>query len=279
MGISCALTFDFDAMSLWIGSYKTLNPATVSRGEFGAVAVPRILELLKRHDIPATFYIPGHTALAYPDLTRRIAAEGHEIGHHGWVHENPAEFDEAGERLNLDRGLEALHEVAGIVPLGYRSPAWSFSDNTARLLLEYGFVYDSSLMGSDFTPYYIRVGDRYDDKSPYVFGQSVEIVELPVSWVLDDFPHFEFDGRSVPGLSAPSKVEAIWQDEFDYAHRNVPGGLFSLTMHPQVIGRGHRLMMLDRLIDRFKGAPEVRFVRMIDYAARWREAYLLAAAS
>lgn len=111
-------------MSVWPGSLASRNPSTISRGEFGAVAVPRLLCLLERHAIPATFCIPDHTALAYPDLVRRIAAEGHEITHHGWVHENPADFDEAGERANLERGLEVLHKMAGIRPTGYRSPAW-----------------------------------------------------------------------------------------------------------------------------------------------------------
>ncbi len=96
MSLNCALTFDFDATSVWLGSYKSLNPSMVSRGEFCAVAVPRILDLLKKNDLPATFCVPGHTALAYPDIVRRIHDEGHEIAHHGWVHENPAEFDEAG---------------------------------------------------------------------------------------------------------------------------------------------------------------------------------------
>src|SRR5688572_9986593 len=108
MTLSCALTFDFDAMSVWLGSYHSRNPSMISRGEFCAIAVPRILDLLKTHGIQATFCIPGHTALAYPDLVRRIDGEGHEIAHHGWVHENPADFDEAGERNNIERGLEAL---------------------------------------------------------------------------------------------------------------------------------------------------------------------------
>ena len=166
MTLSCALTFDFDATSVWIGSFGSRNPSTLSRGEFGAVAVPRILALLKAHDIPATFCIPGHTAYAYPDLVRRIADEGHEIAHHGWVHENPAAFDEAGERANLERGFEALHKVARVTPTGYRSPAWDFSERTVRLLVEFGFRYDSSLMGQDFTPYDARAEDRFDQVSP-----------------------------------------------------------------------------------------------------------------
>lgn len=276
MPLSCALTFDFDAMSVWLGSYKARNPSMISRGEFGAIAVPRILDLLKKHAMPATFCIPGHTALAYPDLVKRIRDEGHEIAHHGWVHENPADFDEAGERSNIDKGLEALHRAAGVRPKGYRSPSWDFSERTIQILLDYGFSYDSSLMGADFTPYYARVDDRFDDKTPYHFGPNVDLVELPVTWVLDDFPHFEFVDKDTYGLSAPSKVEEIWTDEFDYAHRHVPDGLFSITMHPQVIGRGHRMMMLDRLIETFKSRDGVTFSTMGGYADRWRAANPLA---
>lgn len=276
MGLNCALTFDFDAMSVWLGSFKSRNPSTISRGEFGAVAVPRILDLLRRHEIPATFCIPGHTALAYPDLVRRIAGEGHEIAHHGWVHENPADFDEAGERANLERGFEALHKAAGVRPAGYRSPSWDFSERTIKLLVEFGFRYDSSLMGSDFTPYYARVDDRFDQSLPYVFGPNVDLVELPVSWILDDFPHFEHVVGDNTGLAPASGVEQIWRDEFHYALQNVPDGLYSLTMHPQVIGRGYRLMMLERLIETFKSAGGVRFTTLGDYAAAWRSANPLA---
>ena len=272
MALSCALTFDFDAMSLWITSYKSRNPSMISRGEFGAVAVPRIVDLLKQHRIPATFFIPGHTAFAYPDLVKRIAAEGHEIGHHGWVHENPADFDEAGERANLDAGLEALHKTAGIRPLGYRSPSWDFSERTVGILLDYGFTYDSSLMGSDFTPYYARQGDSFDTVSAYRFGPNVDLVELPVTWLLDDYPHFEFVDKDTYGLSPASRVEEIWRDEFHYARQHVQHGLFSLTMHPQVIGRGYRLMMLDRLIAHYKSHDDVGFTTMGAYATKWRAA-------
>ncbi len=272
MALTCSLTFDFDATSLWIGSYKSRNPSMISRGEFGAVAMPRILDLLKKHQISGTFYIPGHTALAYPDIVKRVAAEGHEIGHHGWVHENPADFDEAGERFNIEKGLECLHKAAGIVPKGYRSPAWAFSERTTKILIDYGFLYDSSMMGDDFTPYYVRTGDVFDRVSPYSFGPNVDLVELPVTWALDDFPHFEFVDGDTYGLSAPSKVEEIWTDEFTYARQTAKGGLFSLTMHPQVIGRGHRMMMLDRLITKYKNHKDVTFSTMLDYATGWRSA-------
>lgn len=263
-----SLTFDFDAMSVWLGSAGSTNPSAISRGEFGAVGLTRILAILKQRDLQATFFVPGHSALAWPKLVKQIIAEGHEIGHHGWVHENPAEFNENGEREILEKGLEALQKVAGVNPLGYRSPAWDFSTRTTQLLLEYDFVYDSSFMGDDFNPYYLRVGDKYSADSPYIYGQPVDLVELPVNWSLDDFPQFEFVFGTMQALNYPRQTEQYWCDEFDWANSQCSEGLFSLTLHPQVIGRGSRLAMLERLIDYYQEHGE--FVRMIDYAMQWR---------
>ncbi len=261
--LSVCLTFDFDALSVWIAS--TDNPATISRGEFGAVAVPRILALLERHDALATFFVPGHTALAYPDLVRQIRDAGHEIAHHGWVHENPAGLDLQGEREVFERGLEALDRIAGVRPDGYRSPAADFSVNTIDVLLEYGMRYDSSCSGADFTPYYLRQGDRWSKTGPYEFGVPRDLVELPFSWSLDDFPHFEFEVGWSTEQSAPSTVREIWQGEFDYAYANCPGGVYVLTMHPQVIGRGHRMLMLEQFVAHCRSAG-ARFATLRELA-------------
>jgi len=166
------------------------------------------------------------------------------------------------ERAVLERGLLALDQAVGQRPLGYRSPAWDNSPHTIELLLEYGFRYESSLMGQDFTPYWCRVGDVIQQDGPYLFGPTVDLVEMPVSWILDDFPHFEYvsrPNRVSPGHSAPSKVEEIWRGEFDFMYRDVPDGVYTLTMHPQVIGRGHRMLLLERLIDYFKAHDGVEF--------------------
>lgn len=270
--LTCCITFDFDAMSVWLGSYKSRNPSMISRGEFGAVAVPRILNLLERLGIPGTFCIPGHTARAYPDLVKHIRDGGHEIVHHGWVHENPADYEIEEEKGNLDKGLEALHSAAGVRPTGYRSPSWNFSVNTIDILLEYGFSYDSSMMGDDFSPYYLRSGDQAPLDGPYVFGTNIDLVELPVTWGLDDFPHFEFVSKGTQGLSAPSKVEEVWQGDFEFARTNIQGGIFNLTTHPQVIGRGHRLQMLERLIRSWLEKDGVRFDTLGNYTEKWRAA-------
>lgn len=266
------LTFDFDAISLWIGPMGAKSPSMISRGEFGAVGVDRILRLLEREGIPATFFVTGHTAETYPDRTRAIVAAGHEIGHHGYLHENPIDLSAEAEERVMVRGLEALQSVAGVRPVGYRSPSWDNSPATIDLLLTYGFRYESSLMADDFTPYWARTGDVIDPDGPYRFGQAVDLVEMPVSWLLDDFPHFEYirlPTRVSPGLSAASKVEEIWRDEFDFMVRDVPNGVFTLTMHPQVIGRGHRILMLERLIAHFRAAG-ARFTTLAAAADAFR---------
>jgi peptidoglycan/xylan/chitin deacetylase (PgdA/CDA1 family) len=260
-------------MSGWIGSLKTNNPSMISRGEFSAYAVSRVLKLLKAYDVRATFCTPGHTAYAYPEIVKRIASDGHEIAHHGWVHENPSEFDRDAERRNLELGIEALEQTGGTRPRGYRSPAWDLSPNSIELLQEYEFVYDSSCMGSDFYPYYLRIGDKWSLTKPYVFGQTCSLVELPVYWGLDDVPIFEY----IPGLTqrqaAPSDVEEIWRGDFDYAYRECPGGIYTLTLHPETTGRGHRMLMLERLLKYFKSHEGVVFERLIDYAERWRSGH------
>ena len=268
------LTFDFDAISLWIGPFGATSPSMISRGEFGPVGVERILALLDRIGIRGTFFVPGHTADTYPDSVRAIVRAGHEVGHHGYLHENPVALESAErEREVLERGLEALDRAAGVRPRGYRSPAWDNSPHTIELLVEHGFRYESSLMGKDFEPYWCRVGDVIHKDGPYEFGREVDLVELPVSWVLDDFPHFEYvslRGSVRPGLSAASKVEEIWRDEFDYMYREVEGGIFNLTMHPQVIGRGHRMLMLERLIAHFRQHEDVRFATLSTAAEDFR---------
>jgi peptidoglycan-N-acetylglucosamine deacetylase len=266
---SVCLTFDFDGMSIWIGSFQSNNPSMISRGEFGTIGLQRILRLLEKHDAPATFFVPGHTAWAWPDLVKQIVDAGHEVGHHGWVHENPAKLDIAAEREVMERGFEALDHAAGIRPIGYRSAAWDFSPNTIDLLLEYGLTYSSSCMANDFYPYYLRKGDKWSTTEPYQFGELIDLVEISPSWGLDDFPPLEYVWGANPGLSTPTAVEELWRAEFDYMVDNCPGGVYNLTCHPQFIGRGSRITMLERLVGHFDGAG-VRFERLRDAAARFR---------
>jgi len=271
--VNVCLTFDFDAMSLWIGyPHKSNNPAALSRGEFGAVAVPRILALLERRGLHATFFVPGHTALAFPHLVSAIAERGHEIGHHGWVHENPADFDREGEHLNIERGLDALSQTAGVKPVGYRSPGGALSTNTVELLLEFGFLYDSSCSASDFYPYYLRQGDVWSQTEPYVFGRPSRLVEVPWAWHLEDFASVEFQPPFGTNIYPPSVLREIWQGDFDYAYDNCPDAVYDLVLHPQAIGRGHRLTMLEAFIDYMASKRDVVFATMSDVVTKWKTA-------
>lgn len=272
--VSIALTFDFDTFSTWIGTFGATSPSMLSRGEFGPIGVRRILALLDEFDARATFFTPGHTAVAYPAVMESIVAAGHEIGHHGWVHENPVLLSRDEEIVVIERGIAALQQTTGTTPKGYRSPAWDNSPNTVELLLDYGFEYESSLMGNDFEPYWCRVGDEWSTTEPYRFGRPVPLIELPVAWHLDDWPQFEFvsrPGDTQQGLRPPSVVNEIWRGEFDYLYHHVGGGVLTITMHPQVIGRGHRLLMLRSFLEYVASHDGVTFTSALDYVRTWRE--------
>jgi peptidoglycan/xylan/chitin deacetylase (PgdA/CDA1 family) len=268
--LSCCITLDFDAVCLWLTTFAQRGPSARSRGEFGAVAVPRLLELLRSFDARATFFVPGHTVYAYPHLVEAIRDAGHELGHHGWIHESVPGLKEAAEREALELGLEALERVVGVRPAGYRSPSWELSERSVELLLEYGFAYDSSCMGNDFTPYRLRTGDHCPLDAPMAFGSETDLLEIPVTWGLDDFPAFEPVPPVSQGLSAPSAVMEIWRGDFDWAYEHVPGGVYTLTLHPEVSGRGHRLLFLERLLTHFASVPGVVFESLVDVEARWR---------
>lgn len=271
---SVCLTFDFDAVSLWLRTFGLDSPTPLSRGEFGPrVGMPRILDLLKAEEVKATFFIPGHTIESWPDICRRIVEEGHEVGHHGYLHENPLELDRDGERQVLERGLEAMDVVLGLRPRGYRSPGWDISPHTLELLLELGFDYDSSMMAQDFELYRPRTGDVVHLDQAYEFGDEVDLVEFPVSWSLDDYPYLEHNHNPPNvGLALPEKTLKMWAGDFDYMRRAVPDGVFGLTCHPQVIGRGARVTILEGLIAHMKQC-EARFLRVGDAVREWRDAH------
>lgn len=275
--ISVCLSFDFDAISIWIGPMRSKSPSAVSRGEFGKVGTQRLLEVLRRHQVLATWFIPGHTIDTFPDLVKRIADAGHEIGHHGYCHENPAAVPLEEERRILERGIACIRQITGKAPLGYRSPAWDLSPYSVNLLLECGFLYDSSMMADDFTPYYCRLGDEIRTDGPYIFGKEVDLVELPVDWSLDDWPYFglHWPAHHV-GLRTPDDVYRIWSADFAFLAQRLGEGVFTLTMHPQVIGRGHRILLLERLIEYTKGHEGVTFKTMGQVAAEWKQGHPLA---
>jgi peptidoglycan/xylan/chitin deacetylase (PgdA/CDA1 family) len=256
--IAC-LTFDFDVWSGWTARGMT-TPTPVSRGEFGLVGAGRILDLLAQHGIRSTWCVPGVIIDTHQDACERVVAAGHEIAHHGYSHVPPANLSPEKEEEEMVRACDSIERLTGRRPRGYRSPAWDLSPVTIELLLKHGFDYESSMMGNDHTPYFCRQGDRPGVDQPFVFGQETRLIELPISWTLDDYPHFEFvrtPSSVLPGLASAGDVLQNWLDDFLYMTRTADWGVLTYTCHPFVIGRGHRMLMLERLIEGLAGMGAV----------------------
>ncbi len=234
---AASFTFDVDAESavLWGNEAAGARMSVMSHQAYGPlVGIPRILDLLDRHQIASTFFVPGHTAHRYPEAVRSIVAAGHEIAHHGYLHEQPTALTLDEEIEALDRGLEALAEVAGVRPTGYRAPMWDLSWRTPGLLAERGFLYDSSLMDADH-PYELEVG-------------SQSLVEIPIQWALDDWEQYCYlpDIAGSGLIESPRKARELWQLEFD-ALRDM-GACWVLTNHPFLSGRASRAAELGDLM-------------------------------
>ncbi|WP_283614975.1 polysaccharide deacetylase family protein [Mycolicibacterium poriferae] len=243
---AAAFTFDVDAESavLWGNDAVAARMSVMSHQAYGPlVGLPRILELLDTHQIPATFFVPGHTAHRYPAAVRRIVEAGHEIAHHGYLHEQPTALTLAQEIEALDRGLQALAEVAGVRPIGYRAPMWDLSWRTPELLLERGFLYDSSLMDADH-PYELAVGEG-------------SVVEIPIQWALDDWEQYCYlpDIAGSGLIESPRKAREMWQLEFDALR--AAGACWVLTNHPFLSGRASRAAELGDLMRYVVGHDDV----------------------
>ena len=245
--VAVGLSFDLDNET---GTLRdgSASPALLSQGEYGSRAgLPRVLALLERHRVPASFFVPAVSAQLHEDSMKAIVKAGmHEVGLHGWIHERNSQLDAATERELLTRASKALTTITGTRPVGMRTPSWDYSPATIQIAAELGLIYDSSLMADD-RPYEILSQ-----------GKPTGIVELPVEWILDDFPYFWMDrGSTVRPTMTPDEVFSIWKAEFDVAYEE--RGLFILTMHPHVIGHRARMAMLDRLVTYMKTKPGVWF--------------------
>jgi peptidoglycan/xylan/chitin deacetylase (PgdA/CDA1 family) len=253
------LTFDFDTQSGFIARGMT-TPTPLSRGEFGLVGAQRILALLKSSGIRATWFVPGFTIESHPGACEAVVQDGHEVAHHSWAHVPPAQQSREEEEADLVRANEAIARLTGRKARGYRSPSWDLSENTIDLLLAHGFHYDSSLMGADYWPYRARRGDLAELGKPFGFGAETALIEMPISWSLDDYPHFEFvrtPTTVLPGLQSARTVMETWRDEFSYMQRTVEWGVLTYTMHPYVIGRGYRMLALEGLVNDLAAAGAV----------------------
>ena len=245
------LTFDFDAISGFISRGQT-SPSWISRGEFGPRSgAPRLLALFRKYGIRTTWFVPGHTIETYPEASARVVEAGHEIAHHGWTHRPPTTLTREEEEEELVRGNESILKLTGRKARGYRSPTWDLTPHSVELFLKHGFIYDSSLMGDDYTPYYARQGDVIELLKPAVFGKETTLVEMPISWSTDDSPHFEFVRTETTvrqGLMNANAVGENWINDYLYMRDIQEWGVITYTCHPFIIGRGHRMMMLEKLI-------------------------------
>jgi peptidoglycan/xylan/chitin deacetylase (PgdA/CDA1 family) len=253
------LSFDVDAESAILahGRRYADHAMVMTHQAYGPqVGVPRLLGLLDDFAIKATFFVPGLTADRYPQVVERIAAAGHEIGHHSYSHHSPVDLGAAGERADFERALAALERV-GVRPNGHRAAMWEASWGTLALVAEYGLAYDSTLM---------------DDDKPYLLEtERGTIAELPPHWSLDDWEQYAFLPRPPIGVNieSPAKVLDLWTNELDAMRRH--GCLFMLTNHPFLSGRPGRVETLRKLVEHALERGDVEFVTAGEVAARVRE--------
>jgi peptidoglycan/xylan/chitin deacetylase (PgdA/CDA1 family) len=252
-GARCAFALSFDAdhetNELRDGG-KSIG--RMAWGEYGTrVGVPRILKLLKKYDVPSTFYVPAVAALLHPDEQKQVIAEGHEIGIHGWIHELNSVLPYEAERDLMMRSADALEKITGVRAVGLRTPSWDFSPNTLRIEKDMGLLYDSSLMADE---------DCYE---LLLDGEPTGVVELPVEWVRDDAVYFMMHRfQSLRPHTAPEAVMDIFRREFEAAYEE--GGIFQLTTHPHIIGYRSRIWIIEELIRLAKSKGDVWFATHAD---------------
>lgn len=255
-----ALTFDLDSDRSVAGDFGDLRVedrlSLLSQARYGVVrGLPRVLRLLERQNVSATFFVPGLTVEAYPDAVSGILAAGHEIGHHGHTHRAPHAIDAVAQRWEIEQALTALGKVADVQPVGYRAPGAELTRTTLELLIEHGLAYDSSCMG---------------DNRPYLeYAGESSILELPIEWHLDDAAVMLMVHGHGGTLEYAGDALRQWWEDFLLATEE--RALITLTMHPEVIGRGARLSHLERLIEQMKAHTNVWFSSQRQIAELLRE--------
>ena len=252
------ISYDSDHETPYLRDGQT-SPGSLAQGEYGSrSAVPRILEMLARHEVPTSFYVPAVSALLHPQDIDAYVAGGHEVAVHGWIHERNTQLPYEAELDLMGRAADTLEKLSGTRPIGIRTPSWDFSHSTLHVIKELGLVYDSSLMADD-EPYELDAD-----------GTPTGIIEIPVEWVRDDAPYFMMDrfGGLRPHLS-PYEVERIWIDEFEAAY--TAGSMFELTLHPHISGHRSRLAMVDRLLSHIRSFDNIWFGTHADLAQHIRD--------
>ncbi|MGR9089401.1 MAG: polysaccharide deacetylase family protein [Gammaproteobacteria bacterium] len=285
--IICAFGTDIDSVAGQIGSYAGGDsPSDIQRGIFaGEVGTIRLLKLFKKYELKTSFFIPAHSIETFPEPMKRVADEGHEIGAHGYLHENPIAMTPEQEEAVLVKSIEVIEKLCGQKPRGYVAPWWEMSASTAALLQKYGFQYDHSQGYRDFQPFYARVGDSwnvidYAKKAeewmkPLTHGKEIDLVEIGANWYLDDLPPMMFM-KKVPnshGFVNPRDIEQMWRDQFDWVYREMDYAVFPFTIHPGVSGRPQVILMLERLIEYMNGHVGVKWMTFEEIAADFRQRF------
>lgn len=278
--IFVAYGIDVDAVAGWLGSYGGEDsPCDISRGVFaGEVGTPRLLRMFDRFGIKTTWFIPGHSIETFPAEMAAVAAAGHEIGMHGYSHENPLMMSAEQEAAVLDKSIALIEKLQGRKPSGYVAPWWEFSATTIDMLIARGIIYDHSLMHNDFFPYYARTGESWSKidygkpasswMTPMDRGHETPLVEIPASWYIDDLPPMMFM-KAAPnshGFVNPRDIEELWRDQFDWVYREYDYAVFPITIHPDVSGRPQVLSMHERLFAHMAKHPGVKFVTFEEIA-------------
>ena len=278
--IIVAYGVDVDAVAGWLGSYGGEDsPDDISRGMFaGEVGSLRLLNLFEKYGLKTTWFIPGHSIETFPEQMKAVVDAGHEVGSHGYSHENPVAMTPQQERDVLEKAIELIEDLTGKKPVGNVAPWWEVSATTNELLLEYDYKYDHSLQHNDFTPYYARKGDSWtaidyskpaaEWMKPLVRGEEIDLVKIPGNWYVDDLPPMMFikGSPNSHGFVNPRDIEQMWRDQFDWVYREMDYAVFAMTIHPDVSGRPQVLMMHERLIEHFNSHDGVRWATFEEIA-------------
>lgn len=278
---------DVDAVAGWLGSYGGEDSLQdIQRGMFaGEVGIPRLLRLFDRYGIRATFFAPGHSIETFPRRFEQIVEAGHEIGIHGYSHENPRDMSPEQEEAVLLRCIELIERYTGGRPKGYIAPWGEMTTITADLLLRNGVEYDRTQVLHDFQPFYARTGDSWtkidysrpadDWMKPLERGTEIPLVSLAFNWYLDDLPPMLFVKTSPNsyGFANPRDIEELWRDQFDWVYREYDYGVFPICLHPDVSGRPQVLLMLERLIEHMQAHAGVTIEACVDVVDDFKRRY------
>jgi peptidoglycan/xylan/chitin deacetylase (PgdA/CDA1 family) len=284
--IDVAIGVDADCVAGWLGSYGGEDsPADLSRGlSAGNEGIPRMLQLFEDEGIDTSWYIPGHTIETFPEEVGAVADAGHEIGVHGYSHENPTDLSREQEDEILQLSIDLVEEVTGEKPVGHRASWWEFSENTPDLVEKYDFLYDSSLMEREFEPGYMRKGDSWEKidydrdpdawTTPYEYGEETDVVEIPISWYRDDIPAMLFIKQPLyhAGYKNPEMMyEQYYKRQFDYLYNRRGAGVYTFTIHPDLHGLPHMIPHLEEFINYVKGHENAEFSTLEDVARKYSD--------